>query len=199
MASPGHGASLPFSHVRPTAAGTSSEALDYTAPVAFPSPRREANAALVCVVGPSSRPDADVDYTFAQALVKEARIDATFPVAAGRSVERGKLVIPGVSGAGAPVRLDFLDPGGASTGRLLPTGHASDILAVPGFGKVSVSLVDAANACVFVEAATLGLAGTELPDELDARPMCSSGSRWCAPMPRRWASHGRPRRCAGCG
>ena len=29
---------------------------------------------------------------------------------------------------------------------------------------------DAANACVFIEAAALGLVGTELPDELDARP-----------------------------
>src|SRR5690606_298104 len=97
-------------------------------------------------------------------------IHATFPVADGRSVERGDLVIPGVSGSGAPVRLDFLDPGGASTGRLLPTGRALDVLAVPGLGEVPVSLVDAANACVFLEAATLGLDGTELPDELDGRP-----------------------------
>lgn len=167
----------------------------------------------VCVVGPTTRPDADVDYTFAQVQVKEARVDyggncgnmssaigpfavdeglvpasgtsatvrihntntgkiihATFPVADGRSVERGDLVIPGVSGSGAPVRLDFLDPGGASTGRLLPTGRALDVLAVPGLGEVPVSLVDAANACVFLEAATLGLDGTELPDELDGRP-----------------------------
>src|SRR5260221_14318710 len=29
----------------------------------------------VCVIGPSSRPDADVDYTFAQVSVKEAKVD----------------------------------------------------------------------------------------------------------------------------
>ena len=29
----------------------------------------------VCVVGPSSRPDADIDYTFAQVQVKEAKVD----------------------------------------------------------------------------------------------------------------------------
>ena len=29
----------------------------------------------VCVVGPASRPDADIDYTFAQILVKERRVD----------------------------------------------------------------------------------------------------------------------------
>src|SRR5690606_39111210 len=49
-------------------------------------------------------------------------------------------------------------------------GRALDVLAVPGLGEVPVSLVDAANACVFLEAATLGLDGTELPDELDGRP-----------------------------
>jgi 2-methylaconitate cis-trans-isomerase PrpF len=35
---------------------------------------------------------------------------------------------------------------------------------------MQVSMIDAANACVFIDASSLGLAGTELPDELDARP-----------------------------
>src|SRR5688572_1286650 len=29
----------------------------------------------ICIVGPASRPDADIDYTFAQVLVKEKRVD----------------------------------------------------------------------------------------------------------------------------
>ncbi len=29
----------------------------------------------VCVIGPSTRPDADIDYTFAQVQVKEAKVD----------------------------------------------------------------------------------------------------------------------------
>ena len=29
----------------------------------------------VCVVGPPTRPDADIDYTFAQVQVKEAKVD----------------------------------------------------------------------------------------------------------------------------
>lgn len=167
----------------------------------------------VCVVGPPSRPDADVDYTFAQVQIKDAKVDysgncgnmssaigpfavdeglvsatdgqgvvrihntntgkiihSTFPVSAGRSVCAGDLVIPGVSGSGAPVRLDFLDPGGASTGRLLPTGLVRQVLGVEGVGPFEVSMIDAANACVFVDAAALGLTGTELPDTLDARP-----------------------------
>ncbi len=29
----------------------------------------------VCVIGPPTRPDADIDYTFAQVQVKEAKVD----------------------------------------------------------------------------------------------------------------------------
>ena len=164
----------------------------------------------VCVIAPSQRGDADIDYTFAQIQVKEARVDygancgnmssavgpfaveeglvpaadgeatvriyntntrklilSTFAVRAGRAEVAGALAIPGVAGSGAPIRLDFLDPGGATTGKLLPSGNAVDVLDVPELGKIEVSMVDAANACVFVAAAALGLKGTEMPDELE--------------------------------
>ena len=62
------------------------------------------------------------------------------------------------------------DPGGAATGRLLPTGRAIDTLEVPGLGALEASLVDAANPLVFVEAAALGLEATEKPDALAADP-----------------------------
>ncbi len=55
-----------------------------------------------------------------------------------------------------------------STGRLLSTGRAADLLDVPGVGAIRASMVDAANACVFVAAEALGLSGIELPDALDA-------------------------------
>jgi 2-methylaconitate cis-trans-isomerase PrpF len=97
-------------------------------------------------------------------------IRSTFPVQGGRSVEAGSLAIPGVDGTGAPVRLDFLSPGGASTGRLLPSEAVSQTLQVPGRGAVTASLVDAANACVFVAASELGLIGSESPDDLAGRP-----------------------------
>lgn len=165
----------------------------------------------VCVVGPSSRADADIDYTFAQVLVKESRVDysgncgnmssamgpfavdeglvlasggeavvrihntntkkiihARFPLDQGIAAVDGDLAIPGVSGSGAPVRLEFLNPGGATTGKLLPTGNVRDVLDVPGVGKIEVSMVDAANACVFVRAKDLGLTGIEMPEPLDA-------------------------------
>jgi 2-methylaconitate cis-trans-isomerase PrpF len=167
----------------------------------------------ICVVERSARPDADIDYTFVQVVVREGRIDlsgncgnmlsavgpfavdeglvevpdgpvrlrifntntrklieASFAAEGGRSVYRGELAIPGVAGTGAPIRLDFVDPSGATTGRLLPTGAVRQTLDVPGLGPLAVSLVDAANACVFVRAADLGLAGTELPAALEAVP-----------------------------
>jgi len=167
----------------------------------------------VCIVEPSNRTDADVDYTFGQVSISGTTVDysgncgnmssaigpfaveeglvavgdgpctirifntntqrlihATFDVLDGQAVTAGDCVIPGVEGAGAPIRLDFISPGGATTGKLLPTGNAVDLLEIPGLGRVECSLVDAANACVFVAASDLGLTGTELPDELEKRP-----------------------------
>jgi 2-methylaconitate cis-trans-isomerase PrpF len=95
-------------------------------------------------------------------------IRATFPLDGERARYDGDLVIPGVAGSGAPVRLDFVEPGGAATGKLLPSGKVLDHLEVPGFGPIEASLVDAANPAVFVRAADVGLTGTELPDQLEA-------------------------------
>lgn len=165
----------------------------------------------VCVVGPPSRPDADVDYTFAQIAIDAARVDysgncgnmssaigplaieaglvdaprdgnacvrihntntskiiiSRFAVTSGVAKIEGDLAIDGVSGMAAPIRLEFMEPGGAKTGRLLPTGRPVDRLDIPGLGAVEASLVDAANPCVFVNAAAVGKSGTELPTVLD--------------------------------
>ena len=92
---------------------------------------------------------------------------ARFPVEDGRAAVAGDLAIDGVSGTAAPIRLDFADPGGAKTGRLLPTGNPADTLDVPGLGQVRVSLIDAANPSVLVAAADLGIAGTEAPAAIE--------------------------------
>lgn len=97
-------------------------------------------------------------------------IVAHVPTRDGRFDPSGDLELPGVPRRGAPIRLDYLDPAGSVTGRLLPTGRVVDELAVPGLGAIEVSLVDAANPVVFVRWETLGLAGTESPDEVDAAP-----------------------------
>src|ERR1700742_1317221 len=164
----------------------------------------------VCVLAPSDRPDADIDYTFAQVQIREPRVDyrsncgnmssavgpfavdegivrpnadtavvrifntntrkiirSTFALTDGRATTDGDLAIPGVAGTGAPIRLDFLSPGGSLTGHLLPTGNVRDRLEVPGFGSIEVSMVDAAKPCVIVRARDIGLTGTELPESLD--------------------------------
>lgn len=169
----------------------------------------------ICVIGPPSRPDADVDYTFVQISVDEALADysgncgnmssavgpfaieegivarpqdseatvrihntntskiivARFPVVDGLLAADGDFVLDGVAGTAAPIRLEFLDPGGAKTGKLLPTGAATDMLDVPGLGPVEVSCIDAANPAVFVAAESIGMTGVELPTALDRDPL----------------------------
>jgi 2-methylaconitate cis-trans-isomerase PrpF len=97
-------------------------------------------------------------------------IHARFPVRDGAPVTEGDFAIAGVAGTGARIRLDFLDPGGAVSSGLLPTGRVVDNIAVEGDGVFAMSLVDAGNAAVFLRAADLGLAGTESPDAIEAVP-----------------------------
>ena len=93
---------------------------------------------------------------------------ARFALADGKAAVEGWYRLPGVAGAGAPVRLEFTEPGGATTGRLLPTGNAVDSLEVPGLGRLEASLIDAANPGVFVAADALGAGATEAPQALEA-------------------------------
>lgn len=90
-----------------------------------------------------------------------------FPVQDGRAIEDGEFSIPGVSGTGAKVALDFLAPGGAATDRLLPSGNAVDVLHIDEYGDLEVSLIDAANPVVFFRSADLGRTATEAPQLLD--------------------------------
>jgi 2-methylaconitate cis-trans-isomerase PrpF len=165
----------------------------------------------VCIIGPPSRADADVDYTFVQIGVDRPLADyssncgnmssaigpfaideglvalpdgdeavvrihntntskiivSRFAVSDGLARVAGDERIDGIAGSGAPIRLEFKDPGGAGTGNLLPTGHAVDTLDVPGVGQIQASFVDAANACVFVAADALDCSGVEMPQELE--------------------------------
>jgi hypothetical protein len=95
-------------------------------------------------------------------------IIARFAMDDGRAAVDGDLVLPGVAGSGAPVRLEFVAPGGAGTGRLLPTGNVIDRLDIAGLGAIEVSMIDAANPCAFVAAESVGMTGIESPDDLDA-------------------------------
>jgi 2-methylaconitate cis-trans-isomerase PrpF len=92
---------------------------------------------------------------------------ARFPVENGGLAPDGDFALDGVAGTAAPIKLEFLAPGGAKTGVLLPTGSPIDQLEVEGLGVVAASCVDAANPCVFVAAESVGKTGTELPDDLE--------------------------------
>ena len=93
-------------------------------------------------------------------------VDCHLSVNGGRAAVSGTQEIAGVADAGAPIRLDFLDPGGARTGRLYPDqGHTLSFRQSPP-GVVAYSMIDAANPCVFVLAPDMGLLASELPDEL---------------------------------
>ncbi|RDW65667.1 DUF453 domain protein [Aspergillus mulundensis] len=167
----------------------------------------------VCVVGKSTHPAADVDYTFAALGIKNTDVDyssncgnmvsavgpfaldsglftaqdadaesnsavvrihntntgkivhATFPVVNGEAAASGDLAIDGVSGTAAAIKLDFVEPAGSRTGKLLPTNGVKDV-----FDGVEATCVDVANPCVFVKAQDLGVSGTLTPDEITGTP-----------------------------
>lgn len=90
------------------------------------------------------------------------------PVKDGKVVYEGDFAIAGVPGTGAKIRLDFMEPGGPTTGKLLPTGNVIDYLETKDFEKVRVSIVDAANPFVFANLADVGLLGTEIARDINA-------------------------------
>ena len=95
-------------------------------------------------------------------------IVAHVPTRDGHFDSIGDFQLPGVPGGGACIQLDYIDPAGAVTGSLLPTGRVRDELDVPGLGTIPVSIVDAANPLVFVRWDSLGLTGVEQPEDIDA-------------------------------
>lgn len=163
----------------------------------------------LAIIGPSSRSDADVDYTFGQVSIKSPMVDysgncgnisagvgpfaideglvkavepvttvrihntntgklliAEVPVKNGQAQVSGDCAIDGVPGTGAQIMLDFADTKGSATGKLLPSGQAKEMLKTSA-GEFEVSMVDCANAMVFVKAESVGLKGTEGPKEID--------------------------------
>jgi 2-methylaconitate cis-trans-isomerase PrpF len=111
-------------------------------------------------------------------------ITSTFSVFNHYPLESGSLSLDGVNSSSSPIRLDFLNPSGSMTGRLLPTGlpiqtitiPRATLLQAPGYGGIAaiedksytISCVDAANPFVFVLAEEFGLKGSEDVKELEA-------------------------------
>jgi len=104
-------------------------------------------------------------------------IVAHVPMRTGAVLEAGEFMLDGVAFPSAEVQLEFMDPGGGEESgtsdqaqdALFPTGRACDRLEVPGVGPVEATLINAGNPAVFIDAAVLGLQGTELREDVNAR------------------------------
>jgi len=91
-------------------------------------------------------------------------IVAHVPVTNGEVQETGDFELDGVTFPAAEIVLEFLDPsddeGDGSS--MFPTGNLVDDLDVPGVGMLKATMITAGIPTVFVNAADLGFAGTEL-------------------------------------
>lgn len=86
----------------------------------------------------------------------------------GKYEPNGDYSIDGVPGTASRITLSFLDPGGAKTGKVLPTGSPVDTLHLPDGDPIEATLTDIANPGVFVLASHLGVAGDVTPDTVGA-------------------------------
>jgi 2-methylaconitate isomerase len=116
--------------------------------------------------------DGDAIVRIWQANIRK-RIVSKVPMKDGAVVELGSFELDGVAFPAAEVKLEFLDPaadedaGDGVAGGMFPTGNPIDMLEVPGLGVVEATLINAGNPTIFVDAARLGLKGTELQGEIN--------------------------------
>jgi 2-methylaconitate cis-trans-isomerase PrpF len=89
-------------------------------------------------------------------------IRSTFKVYNGEAVADGDMKVAGVAGTAAPIQLDFLNPAGSKTGKLLPTGNVVDK-----FDGIPATCMDAGNPCVFVRAKDVRARASILPEDFD--------------------------------
>ena len=103
-----------------------------------------------------------------QANIKK-KIVSHVPMTDGEVQELGDFQLDGVAFPAAEVELEFLDPADdeGEAGATFPTGNHIDVLDVPGVGRIEATLINAGNPTVFVDAASLGLKGTELQGDVN--------------------------------
>ena len=93
-------------------------------------------------------------------------IVARFAVKDGVPVEEGDFELDGVTFPAAEIALEFVDPaaeeGDGDGGAMFPTGAMIQTVEVPGIGAFEATLITAGLPTIYVDAATLGLTGTEL-------------------------------------
>jgi 4-oxalomesaconate tautomerase len=88
---------------------------------------------------------------------------ARVPTPEGKVSYVGNARIDGVPGCAAAIPVTFADTAGSSCGALLPTGHCVDVI-----DGVEVTLIDNGMPVVVMQAADMGISGTESREELEA-------------------------------
>jgi probable AcnD-accessory protein PrpF len=98
------------------------------------------------------------------------KIIAHVPVKNGQVQELGDFELDGVTFPAAQVELEFLDPGADEPdATMFPTGNIVDFLHIPGSEPIEVTLINAGNPTIFVDAQALGLSGIELQQDINQR------------------------------
>ena len=89
----------------------------------------------------------------------------------GAVQETGDFELDGVTFPAEEVQLEFMDPAAdedGAGGSMFPTGNLLDDLEVPGVGTLKVTMINAGIPTIFVNAADIGLRGTELQDDINS-------------------------------
>jgi probable AcnD-accessory protein PrpF len=106
-----------------------------------------------------------------QANIRKTII-AHVPVTAGQVQETGDFELDGVTFPAAELVLEFIDPAedDGEGGSMFPTGNPVDDLDVPGIGRLKATMINAGIPTIFVNAADIGLSGSELQPEINGNP-----------------------------
>ncbi len=91
-----------------------------------------------------------------------SRIEAVVQTPGGAVTYAGDAQIDGVPGTSAPILLNFMDAVGSKTGKMLPSGAASEMI-----DGIEVSCLDVCMPMVLMRAADLGMTGYEGRTEID--------------------------------
>ena len=99
-----------------------------------------------------------------------ANIIAYVPMKDGEVVEEGDFELDGVTFPAAELKIEFLDPGGDggdADGAMFPTGNVIDVIDVPGVGPIAMTMINAGNPAIFIDAESVGLTGRELQRDVN--------------------------------
>lgn len=105
----------------------------------------------------------------AEVRIWQANINKTIitriPMVDGEVRETGDFELDGVTFPAAEIQIDFMQP--AADNALFPSGKLIDELHVPGLGVLEATMINAGISTIFINAASVGLNGSELQDDIN--------------------------------